>query len=105
MSPEHFCMWLQGYLDGNDLMDEDIKAKLLEKLETVGQAPAKAQPKNDKPKTIDPAEGYFRGITTDLLARPSSISLASGTVGVGYDPAMTTMCVNSANVGSASEAH
>jgi hypothetical protein len=114
MTPEQFCMWLEGFLDGNELMDADLKEKLQLKLASVGQAPAKAQPKNDKPKTVDRDDG-FRGVSVDalisgglarggFLTNPAGVSLG-GTVGVGYDPTMTTMCVNTANVGSSSEAH
>jgi hypothetical protein len=115
MTHEHFCIWLAGYLDGNELMDADLKALLREKLEALGQAPVKAQPKADVPRTVD-RDDSFRGSPniTDALARggfvhtpPPSITLGGkvgGSILGVYDPAMTTVCTNTANAAASASA-
>lgn len=111
MTPAQFCIWLEGYLDGNELMDPELREKLREKLGVVGEAPAAktAQPKSDVPKTADssPFRSGITGALTDLVSRgsggitPAHIGMPLGGPLSLYDSAMTTVCTNTTGMASA----
>jgi len=109
MTPEHFCVWLEGFLEGNTDMDLDLRDKLRAKLESVGTAAPKPQPKKDVPLTRSDDDSFRGGLAGSIaggLARGGFVTgpatpldpPAYTLTGAKIEPSMMLMnAVNSVN--------
>lgn len=101
MTPEQFCIWLDGFMDGNDLMDADLKEKLRDKMGGINVRGAEVKisgpTKRDVPLTRD-MDDSFRSppVITGGLGVARGGAFTGGTVGLVQPEPYYTLTANAA---------